>query len=96
MIMIWKLTCNWLGFCLNSDGKDQNKGVKDGGTGMSMEKCWMLCRQDKASKGCEYHHPTKSCTFHTNLIAASNGKKDFTCLHLFQTSLFICVIECHV
>ena len=53
MIMFWKLTCNCLGFCLNSDGKDQNKGVKDGGTGMSMEKCWMLCRQDKASKDCE-------------------------------------------
>merc|ERR1712215_449302 len=77
------VTVETKGFCLNSEGKDQNVGVKGRGTGLSKEKCWMLCRHDKGSKGCEYHHPTGSCSFHTKFIAASNGKPDTSCLHLF-------------
>merc|ERR1719334_2650837 len=71
------------GWCLNQAGKDQNPGTKGLPSGMSKDDCWMHCRKQTESKGCEYHWPTKSCAMHTQHVAGSGGDKQYVCLLLF-------------
>ena len=69
------------GFCVDSNGKDQNKRTYKIGTVYSKEQCWDMCKQNLQAKGCEYYY-NRDCWIHLEDVANGNGKDHYSCLVL--------------
>ena len=68
------------GFCVTSNGGDQNSGVfklnsLDGNTPYRQEECLKLCRSVAGVTGCEviWDQWNRGCYAHTQEIASGNG-----------------------
>lgn len=75
-----------LGYCLRSDGKDQNSGVVkknslDGKTKERQDSCLEECRAYPGATGCEviWDRSNRGCYVHTKDVARGNGKDKYSC-----------------
>ena len=64
------------GYCLDSEGKDQNTGTISLPTHSSAGKCLADCQTHLDATGCEYHKGGGECVYHTMDVADGSGDKD--------------------
>ena len=71
----------WLsGYCLDSSGRDQNKGAIQLPAIKSLDQCLAACRKHVGATGCELHHGGfKRCTIHTADVASGKGNHQDSC-----------------
>ena len=74
------------GFCVTSNGRDQNSGViklnsLDGNTAVRQARCLRLCHAYKRTTGCEeiWHQRNRGCYVHTEEVARGNGRRNHAC-----------------
>ena len=82
----------WNGYCLDSQGRDQNTGViQVSGWYATAEDCLKACWSKKdGATGCEYHTSgSGACYVHTKDVASGSGSKGYNCYVLAKKSIFI-------
>ena len=74
------------GFCVTSNGRDQNSGViklnsLDGDTKNRQEQCLKACRSVAGVTGCEviWSQNNRGCYAHTQEVAYGNGENRHYC-----------------
>ena len=74
------------GYCLQSNGEDQNSGVVklnslDGNTKHAQASCLAKCKQQEGATGCEviWDQHNRGCYVHTKSIARGNGMAKHKC-----------------
>jgi len=67
------------GWCLKSNGADQNTGQKVLGRGMSSQNCITLCKHYGGATGCELSVNGGVCSVHTREVASGNGNSNYEC-----------------
>ena len=72
-----------IGWCLNEDGHDQNRGsvTINVTNSFTADNCFDACiRNDKnhSITGCEYHDGG-GCAYHTRSLSGANGNQEYTC-----------------
>ena len=74
------------GFCVTSNGKDQNSGVKklnrrNGNTVKRQERCLSLCKSVPGATGCEviWNQNNRGCYAHTQEVASGDGADKHFC-----------------
>ena len=74
------------GFCVTSNGHDQNSGVikknsLDGNTLQRQEECLKLCLAHPGATGCEviWNQGNRGCYVHTKPVARGNGVNKHYC-----------------
>ena len=69
------------GWCLDSKGRDQNRGQRKIAKRISKEDCWRKCQTERAT-GCEWNGDRSTCYRHTGDVASGGGASYFRCLVL--------------
>ena len=74
------------GFCIKSNGGDQNSGVTkvnsvDGNTAQAQATCLSACRANSGATGCEviWNQGNHGCYIHTQSVAKGNGVGNHAC-----------------
>ena len=74
------------GFCVLSNGADQNGGVIkknnfDGNTASRQQQCLELCRAHPGATGCEviWNQGNRGCYIHTQAVAKGNNVGNHMC-----------------
>ena len=68
---------------MNSNGKDQNEGIKQLKSKKKKSLCWEDCMAHLNARGCEFNMVKKDCIYHTKDVAkGQSGEQEYRCLVL--------------
>ena len=67
-----------IGWCEDSNGHDQGRGVVVLGITDDGEQCRMKCQQYKGATGCEFNKGG-GCAVHTQVVKSGSGNTDYVC-----------------
>jgi len=85
------------GFCLDSNGDDQNTGsnsLADTGSGWDEQRCLLECMaQGAGAVGCEYH-TGGACAWHSNAVSGGSGDSAYSCYNFRSAQGASCEVGC--
>eukprot|EP00091_Calanus_sinicus_P003869 TRINITY_DN1402_c0_g2_i1.p1 TRINITY_DN1402_c0_g2~~TRINITY_DN1402_c0_g2_i1.p1 ORF type:complete len:213 (+),score=13.20 TRINITY_DN1402_c0_g2_i1:112-750(+) len=69
----------WVGYCVDSQGRDQNTGTIQVNGQQTRASCLAACkRRVPVATGCEFHS-SGSCSIHTRPVSGGSSTRGYTC-----------------